>query len=313
MDISIAVFGFNRPQSLARLLDCLSNSIVAQSLPIYIFIDGARNLGESKKVKQVADLAHGFSHPIKSVIERPKNFGLRTSLRDGVTKVLERHDAIIVLEDDLILDSFALEYFVSSLQNFEGDKRIMSICGYSVINDKIRERRNISDCAYFLPMTHPWGWATWRDRWQDHLEWLNSSSWKSKVPKPRGLRHALNVFGIRNWAQMFEMAEFGYIDSWWIYWHFQTVVEHRLSLFPSSTLVRNEGIDGTGTHASKWNVFRWLHPKKTFVGQVQNLPSVIAVDYVVIDAMRGSREARFERLIGFLGLVKRKLKRVLTK
>ncbi|MES2951088.1 MAG: hypothetical protein V4858_21335 [Pseudomonadota bacterium] len=307
---AIILFAYNRPDKLARLAACLALCPEFVTQPLYIFVDGPRTEDDLTAVEATAALAVSISHPRKTVCQRDGNLGLRGSLRNGISTVLERHESVIVLEDDLILGPHALDYLLRGLDKYRDEKRVASICAYAMNEDN--PDLNTNSRAYFLPMTHPWGWATWRDRWQAQLETLRAPQ-EHSLEVSRAFKRAMNVSGLRNFSKMLDLAERGVVNSWWIYWHREAVFRHQVSLFPSRTHVINAGIDGSGTHASRWNVLRRWLPDKQMATDKASLPEGVMVDFAMLDQIVASREARYHRVIGSLGLTRRYLKQVFKK
>lgn len=297
-DVGIAIFCFNRPDSLASLLKSLKSCSEFDALPLYIFVDAARNSEEKSLVGATYVVAESFSHSIKTVIKRDINLGLKKSLTLGIEEVLGRHDSLIVLEDDLLIGPFALDYFLRGLEKYRDLPQVVSICGYAVgelSDDSI-------DSSHFLPMTHPWGWATWRDRWQAHM----SGTAVQPSMDSASFRASMNVFGLRNYRGMLRLADRGLASSWWIYWQLNAINRHGVSLFPMRSHISNEGLRN-GTHSSRINFFVKALPRKELCQSPTHLPADIIIDFKAIDRICTSREARILRITGFLGHFKRLL------
>ena len=300
---AIVIFCFNRPSEVLRLFDSLKNCLEFQRLPLYVFIDGARNAQDYDLIEQTVQIVASVDHPTKTVTHRDRNLGLKSSLRQGISQVLQDHSAVIVLEDDLVLGRFALEYFLGGLERFREKSQVVSICGYAIGGSDSTE-----GAARFLPMTHPWGWATWQDRWAEHM--VDSIVGPVKSPS---FQKSMNVFGLRNYSQMLRLAESELISSWWIYWQLFAVNRHLVSLFPRHSQVVNEGVVSGGTHSSRNNPLAFALPKHTPVQRSEVLPDSIFVDFRRLDEVIDSREMRTMRIIGFLGMVRRRLKRAKKK
>lgn len=300
---ALVIFAFNRPAAFARLVESLCSCPEFFTLPTYIFLDGPRSTHDASFVEETAKLAERLDHPRKIIIKRQENLGLKSSLRAGINHVLEQHNAVIVLEDDLIVGQYALDFFLLALERYSDEKRVVSVCGYALVDveptDQDRNR------ARFFPMTHPWGWATWRDRWQAHAESWRASPEKAQT-SAQSYRRSMNVFGLRSYTNMLSATEMGLLSSWWIYWQHDAIKHHQVSLFPSSAQVINGDVNGTGTHASRWNYLRGMLPKRLLADCKATLPEGISIDFAVLDQMVASREARMYRIIGHLGFIRRR-------
>lgn len=298
---AIVIFCFNRVDKLSQLLESLANCKEVVTLPLYFYIDSARFKDEESAVDATAAVAEAFQHPMKTIFRRETNLGLKVSLTEGISEMLVRHDAVIVLEDDLVLGPFALDYFMRGLEKYVDSPKVVSICGYAIG----KSDQCSSNEALFLPMTNSWGWATWRDRWQAH----RAGEAAIASTQSASFRTAMNVFGLRNYSDMFRQSEDGLINSWWINWQLNAINRHSVSLFPRKSHVSNGGFRG-GTHASRWNLFINALPVKPLAEAPTNFPSEVLVDFRALDRIIASREALILRITGFLGQLKRRIRRV---
>lgn len=141
---------------------------ILQKIPanrtVYIHIDGAKE-GSWDEVQQTRSVAMKFQEVRKVgnvfVHQQNRNLGNRESFKAATEWVFQREDRLIVIEDDI---RFVDEFFAFmdwSLERFKTDNSIFHINGLSML-DFIPGRNRLFcsiNCA-------PWGWGTWRDRWQ---------------------------------------------------------------------------------------------------------------------------------------------------
>ena len=241
-ELSIALFAFNRPNHLRECLDSLKTNTEAASSNLTIFVDGPRQIQDRPLVNEVLEIAKettGFKS--NRIIESPINKGLAKSVIDGVTKILEENETVIVLEDDLVVSKYFLRFMQSGLVKFRNDPRVASIHGYLPdLSEEIEQ-------PFFLRGADCWGWATWRDRWE-------LSEWNGTVLleylKANRLVSQFNFDGAYNYLGMLERQISGENDSWAIRWHASMYTQNRLTLYPSKSLVMNIGMDGSGRHSS---------------------------------------------------------------
>src|SRR3546814_9462782 len=73
---------------------------------------------------QYVDTLEGFASV--SVVRQPHNLGLAQSIIIGVTQMLEQHEAVIVIEDDLLLSPYFLKYMNDALYHYRDDQRVAS-------------------------------------------------------------------------------------------------------------------------------------------------------------------------------------------
>ena len=103
------------------------------------------------------------------IIESNRNKGLANSIIDGVTEVIKKFDRAIVLEDDLIISKYFLNFMNRSLNQFK-ESKIFGL--YQVIAQKFHIFKIIKK-VYLSLRSSSWGWATWLDRWRK-VDWLLS-------------------------------------------------------------------------------------------------------------------------------------------
>lgn len=94
----IVIFAFNRPESLRRLIDSISQSKLYEESDKFVYVDGPRNEEEKVLVDQTIAIAKSITD---NVIVSETNKGLGNSIIGGISEVIERYGRVIVLEDDL--------------------------------------------------------------------------------------------------------------------------------------------------------------------------------------------------------------------
>jgi hypothetical protein len=155
--------------------------------------------------------------------------------------VLTRFDRVIVIEDDLLLSPGFLSYMNKSLALYANEDAVLQVSGYIFEAPALAR----AGTAVFLPFTTSWGWATWRRAWS-HFD-PAAKGWGRLQTEP-DLRRRFNLDGAYDYATMLERQMHGKRDSWAIRWYWIVFSMGGLVLFPPVTLVKNEGMDGTGTH-----------------------------------------------------------------
>lgn len=158
--IPVALFAYARPDHLARTLAGLR----ANQVPlIYAFCDGARDAGVAERVSAVRRVIRSVDWCDIRIEERPANLGLGVSIRTGVARVLEAHEMLLVVEDDLVLIPGAYAYLAAALRQYRAEPRVMSVSAWA--HDAIRPP-GPPDLPFFDGRFECWGWGTWRRAWQ---------------------------------------------------------------------------------------------------------------------------------------------------
>lgn len=239
--IPLTIFGFKRPDHLRKVLE--STLVMNEFCEVqpHIFIDGPRNPEEMELVSETRKIAEQYALETGGIVSSAAaNNGLSQSIIRGVNSIFEKHDSIIVLEDDLVGAKFFLEYSLSGLRTYSHEKRVSSIHGYLPNIDSPGNQ------SFFRRGADCWGWSTWKDRWQS-VEW-NSQVLLDEL-RTRKLVRKLNLNGAYCYSCMLQRQASGSIDSWAIRWHVSMFLQNRLALYPSHSLIENIGFDGSGRHS----------------------------------------------------------------
>jgi hypothetical protein len=164
----------------------------------------------------------------------------------GVTDTLQRHDRVIVLEDDLHLSPHFLRYMNDGLSCYSDDEQVASIHGYWYPTDAPLPE------TFFLKGADCWGWATWARAWS-HYE--SDGRLLLAQVEARGLAREIDYGGHYPHINILKGQIAGKNDSWAIRWHLSCYSRGMLTLYPSRSLVQNIGHDGSGTNCRENDAF----------------------------------------------------------
>lgn len=234
----IALFTYNRADHTQRAVESLLKNAEAKFSDLFIFSDGPKTPEKKAGVEENRKYIHTISgFKSISIIEREKNWGLANSLIAGITEVINKFGKVIVVEDDLILSPYFLQFMNEGLEKYKDDDRVGTITGFvPPIKDKLPE-------TFFLKYFQCWGWATWKRAW-DLLE-------TDARPLLKGLRFKKTKFdvggGVGNYGNLY-CQKVGLVDSWYLRYYASLFLKDKLSLYPGRSMVTNDGLDGTGTH-----------------------------------------------------------------
>lgn len=297
----VAVFAYNRRDRLAAMLQSLQRCAGFAGTSVTIFVDGPRSEADRVAVDEVRTFVTNLSLPNVDHVISDENKGLRKSIYGGVSRIVEEHGRVIVLEDDLVLSPTALTYFNEALDFYADDPKVWSVSGY--IYD-VPELRNFPR-ALVLPSASSWGWATWSRAWSQfdldarpRDENLNSESF----------RQAYNMNGVYPFDLVLRLSALGQVDSWAAHWLYTIFRNGGCSIFPPRRVVDNLGFT-RGTHGSRFNPYEALVKRPPLLEQVPAFERVDEIDYFAADLMKRSWEARVLRGTARAGAFKRRLRR----
>lgn len=237
----IALFAYNRPGHLKRTVEALRSARHAQESRLWIFCDGPKRPEDSETVAQVRTYARsvrGFE--TVTVVERERNFGLAASVTEGVRRLCDEFGRVIVVEDDLIVSSRFLDFLNQALDHYEEEEKVMQVSGYMYPGEF-----GAPGGSLFLPMISCWGWATWKRAWEQYDPAMTGYE---VLCRDRRRRKEFDLGGAYDYFDMLKRQVMGKIDSWGICWHLSVFMQHGLVLYPTRSMVRNIGVDGSGTH-----------------------------------------------------------------
>ncbi|XXK59469.1 hypothetical protein ACMAY9_03135 [Porticoccaceae bacterium nBUS_09] len=243
----IVIFGYRRRDALALLWADLCCNANFSKHPVFLYLDGANGIDDEEDVHQVSEFSDFLQHDHVTVVQRPKNFGLANNIISAVTDILKTYEAVIVLEDDLRLSPFFLDYMRASLKFYASEESVGGISGFSL---DLPYSRYLENDNYFLRRPSSWGWAIWKDRWSE-ISW-NPISVNEFVANilPIYMRSGPDV------PRMYFSYLRGLNNSWAIRWCWHVFRRRQIIAYPRDSLVANMGFnDHRSTHCSGRNYY----------------------------------------------------------
>lgn len=249
-DTIVICFAFNRPKHLDKTLSALSLNNESKSLPLRIYVDGARFDSDIPLIAEVIAVAKKYAASFLSfdLRHRHENKGLYWSITNGVSEALIDYGQVIVMEDDMCASPYFLEYMLASLSLYRCDPIVASIHGYTPpVKASLPE-------TFFLRGADCWGWATWRDRWTNYFN--SDANYLLSLIQSRRLIDEFNLCGGYDFYEMLQQKAIGKCQSWAICWHASCFASGYLTLHPGKTLIQNIGLDGSGEHSQPSNAYQ---------------------------------------------------------
>ena len=237
----LVIFAFNRPNYLKKCLSSLKLNKLSSKTKTYFFIDYPKNKIDFKnynKVIKIIKETNIFNQKI--IIQRKYNYGLKKNILSGIDYVLKKNDTVIVLEDDLYLSKYFLDYMNKYLHFFKDTKKIASIHGYCYPINK----KNLNN-FFLLRGADCWGWATWRRAWRYYND--DNLSLAKKIKK----NNEINLFNFNNSFNYYDMLINRSSSTWAVNWYASAFTKKMLTLYPKTPYIKNIGNSGLGTHSNK--------------------------------------------------------------
>ncbi len=238
----VVVPTLNRYEHLRRLVDSLAKNTHADKTELIIGLDyppSDKYVEGYDKIKNWIPSISGFKKI--TVLTTEKNIGAAKNAQRLLNYAREQgYDGYIFSEDDNEFSPCFLDYINKAMQEYKNISNVMTICGYAHIEYEGHES------VYLAQEMSAWGYATWFKK-RDLLNLFKSMD---------SLNHVLNDFhasmklfrkkpvSLNSLITLVSKKVFFGDYCYTIY----CLLNDSYSLFPSLSLVRNWGCDGTGLH-----------------------------------------------------------------
>lgn len=251
----VLLFVYNRPEHVRRAVESLLNNSLSAESELYVFSDAAKDADSAPAVEEVRTYIKGI-RGFKEIhlVEREQNWGLARNIIDGVTALVERYGKVIVLEDDLVVAPYFLQFMNEALETYKDEPRIGHIQACDFTQDGA-----LPD-TFLIKWTGSWGWGTWARAWRlfnpDGTALL-------KQLEERHLTREFDFGGNYPFTRMLRRQIAGKNNSWAIRWNASLFLSDILSLNVGRSLVQNEGFDGSGTNCGGGGLYDsrlWMKP-----------------------------------------------------
>ena len=236
----ILLFVYNRPEHTRRCIQSLLKNSLASESYLFIYADGAKDSTQQEAVNEVRNYIRtiqGFKQT--TLMERSENWGLARNIIDGVTTQVNRYGKVIVLEDDLVVAPYFLQFMNDALEVYKDEPKVGHIQACDFTQD------SSLPSTFLIKWTGSWGWATWDRAWK----YFNPNGKELlQELEERKLTRIFDFNGKYGFTRMLRRQIEGKNNSWAIRWNASLFLKDILSLNVGRSLVQNEGFDGSGTN-----------------------------------------------------------------
>ena len=234
----VIIHTYTRLEHLQKTIEALRSNELANLTDLYIASDAPRDEKDAHDVRLVREYIQSIEG-FKSVtaILRERNLGGHNNAVLAFDAIFKKTDRLIAIEDDTIVGKGFISYINQGLSLYAGDRDVFAICGYLdpciVVNTSAE--------AVLLPGFSGWGYGIWRDRFYEVPDYVEIANEYLKSPR---LLFKLNMnrpdflFGLKRVADGLVAADFAFA--------LHMIKTNKKCLFPTKSLVRNIGHDGSG-------------------------------------------------------------------
>ena len=169
----------SRPDYTRRVLEALYRCDGVSSFPVAMLCEPVND--------EVIDLAAAFTRRpgIKAwAMIGTQRVGCNVNTYSALAYGFDHHERVIALEDDTVPGGDYLRFMDWGFGEYQHDPSVFSVCGYQrTPQDEAAYRSAVIREPWFTP----WGWGTWRDRWESIREsWPANDgqiSWDTVIDK----------------------------------------------------------------------------------------------------------------------------------
>ena len=224
----ICIIAHNRPNKLKNLLDQISKIHFANEndILIYISVDGPTN-------HDIVDVINNYKNIFTNlrIVYHEKNMGLKNHIILAGNQCAELGD-FIMLEDDLLISKFFIEYSIKTLKNYHNSKKIRQISLYSIDWNEFNNSPFFpitgGDPVYLAKTGSSWG-QIWTSTW-----WNEFSLWYEEN-KNISFTELDLPNNIKLWSD----------NSWKKYFNYFLVANDYYVIYPRDSYAKHNGNIGT--------------------------------------------------------------------
>jgi hypothetical protein len=208
---------------------------------------------------------------------REQNLGCKMAVSSAITWFFEHVEEGIILEDDTVPSKSFFTFCATLLAHYRYDCRVSFISGTSLP----QTAGHVSSYSYyFSKFSVIWGWATWKEVWEQYdvqiRDWqpLSNTNWLLNT-------FYGNEYFAKGFKRMFNAIAEGY-DTWDFQLFFLNLRNQSFNIHPVVNMVSNIGFDERATHTHTPKAYT-KQPVYEITDMVH--PSVLAFDIVADTAI----------------------------
>ena len=242
----ILLIVWRRPKETIKVIDSIRK---IKPNKLFISCDGPRlgNQEEELKVKRTQEVCKesiNWDCEVKWQISET-NLGCKIGVTRAINWFFNNVKEGIILEDDIVAHPDFFAFCENLLEKYRMDKRVWCISGS---NNQDNIPRGESS-YYFGKIPLIWGWATWRNRWDEYdidmKYWphIKSSNMLSNIFEDQ----AEKEYWINIWDNFYKN---GKPDTWDYSWVLTCLINNGLIAIPNKNLINNIGFNCDATHTT---------------------------------------------------------------
>lgn len=243
--MQIGITAYNRAEKTISVIEALHRE---RAKDVILFLDFPDSMAVAAEQKRIRDHVACRADMIRQIVVRPHRLGLKASILNAMKVLFENGEEVLLLEDDIVLRPQGLDFFRQGLRQLRTFTAVKSICGYAPPSQSVPTKASGEIAVCLAQRFSPWGWATWRDRW----------NYDTDVHRLIARARDEAVFDrlpsdIRRLCALAEAK--GALKTWSLNWILSHYIENRYCAYPDVAVLDNIGNDGSGENCIRSDVF----------------------------------------------------------
>lgn len=262
MRIDTVLLLYNRPDHSRQVLQSLADNNVKRVVA-YLDYSERPDIRSNQEIMEKDIRFYQDAGIDIEFIKRPRSYGLARSVRESLNeRFADGADGVILLEDDCVIAPGGYRFFEEGLTELQGNKKIRSLCGFT--HPGCRFIFDPEADILLLSRFSTWGWATWRDRWQQY-----ETDLRKLVSFADTIKVDIADFS-SDIAKLCSSDKYlnGEVDIWSLNWILLHYLTSTFAAYPIEPVINNIGLDGSGKNCETTDVFN--STVKDFQGKAYN-------------------------------------------
>jgi len=269
LSVPVAFFVFNRPDTTKRVFEQIR---AAEPPELFVVADGPREAhpDDVENCAAVREIIDGVDWECAVHRRfREENVGLPEAVYTGLDWVFEQVPEAIILEDDTVPNADFFRFCETMLDRYHGDTQVMMVNG----TNRLETWRDHRQTHHFVTWQDVWGWATWRDAWDEYDP--DIEAWGDPEVRDRIRDHVADEERANYHSNLFDSLYEGGVTGWSRAWRFAMFRNGGLSVMPSRNLVTNVGFDERGHYTTNPDSPLAGLPRRELPGPVAERSTVV--------------------------------------
>ena len=264
---NLLIISYNRPDKLKKVMKNIDIKFIKK-----IFFYNNAPYDEEDKVKTNACrkliLDYKF-YGTKKYFFNKEHLNVKNSIHTAINWFFKNVKEGMILEDDIIPSKSFYLFCSNLLDHYRKNKNIFHISGFNHL-----EKIDSEFSYHYSQITHVWGWATWRDRWDKFNIFLKKKNIKKLLKRKLFVSEEIDRYRKYLYKQVLKnnIITLDYL------WDFFIRTENGFNIRPNLNLVKNIGFDLKATN-TKFNYRKKESKIRTF-----NLNKINYCNYFVYNS-----------------------------